>query len=296
MSNQLSDVMWLGAPNALRSIQDSYAMAMNLQMNAPARAQELISKFEQDKSVQASDFGDGPSHYLTTQYGKTAIITVSGGMVHQSEWWHSYTNTASYEAINHALISAENDPEIATVVMMMRTTGGMVSGVGTVTDTMKLMSKPVIAYSDSLTASAGYWIASGAKMIGGQALAQFGSVGVIYVHTNITEMMKGMGVKQEIFRVGDNKALVNPYEELTDKAREDKTSELERYYDAFVTQISEGRKNLNKSAIPTVTEGGKMFSAKTAMEKGLIDFVAPFSELLAYIEQNFNNNGNTTLG
>lgn len=240
-------------------------------------------------------FGEGVSSgYLSSRAGKqgrTAVLNIRDGMVQRAEWWHEYVGIASYEAINEGLLMAQADDSVDSILLHLDTPGGMVSGIDSVTDTMAKISKPIIAYTDGVMASAGYWIGSNADVVVSSRLATVGSVGALVIRQDITKMLDNMGIKMEILRAGDNKARMNPFEDLREEDREAVLADLDDSYQEFLNQIVIGRKGkVSRQGIEELTEHGRTFSGKTAMEKKLVDYVAPMLEVLEEMDEKLNNN------
>jgi len=237
---------------------------------------------------------NGVYGYMTQRAGikgRTAVLNIQGGMVQRSEWWHEYVGISSYEAINSALMAASNDESVDSILLVMDTPGGMVSGIDSVTDTMARIEKPIIAYTDGVMASAGYWIGSNADMVISSKLATVGSVGALVIRQDITKMLEDYGVKMEIFRAGDNKARMNPYEDMREEDKEYLLAELDESYQAFLDQVAIGRAHkVSRHGLEGLTEHGRTFSGKKAFEKKLVDYNSSLLEVVEQIDEKVNNN------
>jgi len=223
--------------------------------------------------------------------GRTAMISIQGGMVQRAEWWHEYVGLPSYEAINQALAAASADESVDSILLNLDSPGGMVSGIDSVTDTMARIDKPIIGYTDGVMASAAYWIGSNTDMLVSSRLATVGSVGAIVIRQDITQMLEKAGIKMEIYRAGDNKARMNPFEDMREEDKEHLQSSLDESYSAFLDQVAIGRKGkVSRQGLEELTEYGRTFSGKTAYAKNLVDYNASLIEVLEQMDETINNN------
>jgi len=287
--------IWLGSLNVMMDTAAKVKMGH-------ARYVPEVEKYKKLKGPMASDSftsENGLYGYMVQRagvQGRTAMINIRDGMVQRAEWWHEYVGLASYDAINSALTAAYADDSVDSILLNLDTPGGMVSGIDSVTDTMAKANKPIIAYTDGIMASAGYWIGSNAKMVISSKLATVGSVGALVIRQDITKMLSDAGIKMEIYRAGDNKARMNPYEDMREEDKEYLLRELDESYQAFLNQIAIGRAGkLSRTGLDELTEHGRTFSGKTAYEKKLVDYNASLLEVLEQIDEKINNNDQETL-
>ena len=162
-------------------------------------------------------------------------------------------------------------------VMIMDTPGGTVDGTPEFGLAIKNSKKPMGVFGDHQVASAGLWLASQAAVIIGNKNnpTEFGSIGVLMGLPNYDNMMKaGNYPVVEIFRASQSKekALVNPYEAISDSSREKLQSSLDSIASDFIGTVKAGRGD----KLDTKAEGlfaGRMFSANDAKKIGLIDSV-----------------------
>ena len=142
---------------------------------------------------------------------------------------------------------------------------------------------PVYCIVNSVCASGGYWIAVECDKILAYRSALVGSVGVISQFLNFHELLKNNGVKPMTLRMGKDKALINPFEELTNETfREQLGDYSAEVYNAFVERVVEKRNNKITTEDLTNNIGSKVFSSKKAVELGLIDHVVDSFEDVFY--------------
>lgn len=292
----MENSVWFGSENSFTSVMQLIKLGMEKVATDDVKLQAFHEKVERSK---ASVFDDHPAIDFMTRRagakGRTGVIKISGGMVQRAEWWHGFYSIASYDAINAALMAAEADESIDTVFLHLDTPGGMVSGIDTVTDTMSSMTKPVVGFTDGIMASAGYWIGSSTQVLVGTRLSTIGSVGAMMLRQDMTKFLEKMGISMEIYRAGDNKARINPYEAPREEDVADLNESLNQAYSAFLDHIAASPRKLSRQGLETLTEHGRTFYGTTALEKGMIDALAGEREVLEYIDKNMNNNDDSIL-
>lgn len=162
-------------------------------------------------------------------------------------------------------------------VLIMDTPGGTVDGTPELGLAIKNSKKPMGVFGDHQVASAGLWLASQAAVIVGNKNnpTEFGSIGVLMGLPNYDNMQKaGNYPNVEIFRASQSteKALVNPYEAISDSSREKLQASLNAIASDFINTVKAGRGD----KLDTKADGlfaGRMFSANDAKKIGLIDSV-----------------------
>ena len=137
--------------------------------------------------------------------------------------------------------------------------------------------RPIYAYFAETAASGGYYIAMAADEIFAHRMTLTGSIGVTYgTHIDLSGLCEKLGITTEELASGDNKAMGSYFSPLTDEQREIYHSLLAEYKGFFIDVIEKGR-GLSKEEILPLADG-RVFSAKQALENGLIDGISSFKE------------------
>ena len=108
------------------------------------------------------------------------------------------------------------------VIAFINSPGGTVVGGETLYKSIKNISqqKPIVSVMGEVATSAAYMASLGSDYIFAQEGTITGSVGVLILSSEITELAKKIGVSTEIIKSGDLKASPSPLEKMTPKARE----------------------------------------------------------------------------
>ena len=122
-------------------------------------------------------------------------------------YFAGYVTPQSLDSLEHELrTEAELDSDV--IVLYIRSPGGYVFRVP---ETARLIekiteTKPVIAYTDVVLASAAYWLASSCDAIYASPSSYIGSIGAYVEHYNYEGYYKKYGIDHKVFRSGDRKA------------------------------------------------------------------------------------------
>lgn len=242
-------------------------------------------------SMQASDYNDDqdeeeePSRLLEVQ-GNVGVLTIAGPLVPGASWVNKYVGITGYGEIREALVQAAKNPNIGAILLDINSGGGAVSGVTDVVDLIRKVDaevKPVHTYSDGMIASAAYWTGSSARRVSIGRVTEAGSIGVLTVHKEITKMMQEAGITPTVLRAGEFKALGNPYEKLSDKAKAEMQAQLDQVYRMFVDHVAARRGVSYETADSTMAQG-RIFIGDRAVASGLVDEVSNFDAVISRIQ------------
>lgn len=230
--------------------------------------------------------GARPQTKLPRVAGDVAVLPVYGMIVQRGSIWQEVFGGTATQQLQNAVVRAANDPDIKAVVFDVDSPGGTVAGVKELSDTIyeaqKASGKPFAAVSNSEMASAAYWIGSqvGPGRLFAAPGSDTGSIGVFRVHEDVSAALEEDGVKIEFIAVPEYKTEANPYQPLTDEAREHHMEQVAATYEEFVADVARGRRR-QPQTVKTNFGKGRTFNAAQAAEIGLVDRVATLSQVIA---------------
>ncbi|MCX6216381.1 S49 family peptidase [Spirosoma sp.] len=223
-----------------------------------------------EKQLQAADYSYEKAwiDYLSMN-GNVPVIPIQGTMSRGYSYDNYFSNTFLIQLLNKV---AEDDSKSGAILRYA-------SGGGTVDSTDELAAavanlsskKPVLSHV-SFCASAALWSAAPSTeiMMATSPLAKIGSIGTIYIHTNVKKAMEQQGYDIQIFRSTGSvdKAKLNPYEDLDEETIAEIYSDLDAANKAFKSGIRAGRgSKLTSDDIFT----GKVYGYAKAKSYGLAD-------------------------
>ena len=226
--------------------------------------------------------------------GAIAVIPVVGTIVPRAGQLDMCEEGTSTQQISAALADANADPSVAQILLMIDSPGGAVTGVPELCDEIGNSSKPVVAFTSGLAASAGYWIGASAGEFYMSPSAEVGSIGVWAAHYDVSEAMKADGVKPTIISAGKYKVEGNPFEPLSDEAQQFMQSRVDDYYGAFVRAVAKGR----KVSAAVVREGmgqGRCYGADQASKENMIDGIETFAQVVARMQSKMKSSAPSRL-
>ncbi|PKN73166.1 MAG: signal peptide peptidase SppA [Candidatus Cloacimonetes bacterium HGW-Cloacimonetes-3] len=130
--------------------------------------------------------------------------------------------------------------------------------------------KPVVVSMAGVAASGGYYIACKADRIVADPATITGSIGVIGLVFNATEMFKKIKVNWSTVKKGENADMGSLYRPWKDGEKDMLTRSIERTYEDFVKKVDQGRKTMNLEQVHQHAQG-RVWTGAQALEIGLID-------------------------
>ena len=170
------------------------------------------------------------------------------------------------------------------VIVFINSPGGTVVGGETLYKSIKNIAqqKPVISVMGEVATSAAYMASLGSNFIFAQEGTITGSVGVLVLSSEFTELAKKIGISTEVIKSGDLKASPSPLEKMTPKAREQMEKIVQEISKNFINLVKKERK-LNNNKTQLISDG-RIFTGQSALQIGLIDSIGNIKEAKEYLK------------
>lgn len=184
-----------------------------------------------------------------------------------------------YGDIQKALTDSVANPEVKSILLMVKSGGGSVSGVS---ETARLIQtvdkiKPVVTYSSSMMASAALWLGLSARSSYVGDTAVVGSIGTVTVLESRHRQLQDAGIDLAVVRSGRYKALGGVVEPITDLALAETQKTVDYLADIFLTYVSE-RRGVNKVSADSRFGQGRTFVGQQAVDVSLVDAVLTYNQ------------------
>lgn len=129
--------------------------------------------------------------------------------------------------------------------------------------------KPVVASIGSIGASGAYMAALGARKVYAYADSEVGSIGVVYPHLAMRELLAKVGIQLELLHEGRHKDAYQGLRPLTEEERSKIMAVAQVGYDSFIELVARER----KAPVARIRElaTGEFWSGRQALGLGLID-------------------------
>lgn len=212
----------------------------------------------------------------------TAIIRVEGSLVNRGAWIDADSGLTSYEGIAAQVQAAAADPEVTRIILDVDSPGGEATGMFTLAEAVRAAraNKRVVAVVNDVAASAAYGIASGADEIVVSPTSMVGSIGVVYLHLDMSGNMKQEGIKPTLIFAGAHKVDGNPFGPLSDEVRASLEKTVMKFYDQFLGAVAAGRPSKTSVKIARATEA-RVFIGQDAITAGLADRIGTLESVLS---------------
>lgn len=209
--------------------------------------------------------------------GSVAVHSLKGVMMKQDQWGLC-EDTPGTASLLRAMQAADAHENVVAHIVDIDSGGGTVDGTAEFGAGIKALTKPVIAYSDGIIASAAYWAASScARIVLNNSSCAVGSIGVMCTIADYKGMLEGLGVKFHDVRADDS-----------DEKNEDFYQLLQGNYKPYVTNVLNPLREMFASTVKAnrpqldTKDGnkllrGSMYFAETAVANGLVDEIGGFS-------------------
>jgi signal peptide peptidase SppA len=212
------------------------------------------------------------------------VIQILGTITNRASAFQCWSGGTSTMAIGSMLDQAVADPTIGAIILDVDSPGGSVAGVTELSS--KIFNargkKPIIAISNSLMASAAFWIASAADEIVVTPSADIGSVGVIGVHTDTSEADEKAGIKTTFVTAGKFKG--EGAMPLTDEGLSAMQERVNEFHDMFVTDLARNR-GVSENKVRNDFGQGRVMGASAAIANKLADRIGTFEQVVEDIQK-----------
>ena len=138
---------------------------------------------------------------------------------------------------------------------------------------------PVLAFTEDVAASGGYWLACAADEIFADESSIIGSIGVVASSFGFVELMEKFGVERRLHTQGDKKSLMDPFspEKPADVRR--LTALQKDIFEAFKDTVRERRGKKLKLA-ERQAFSGEIWTGRKALKHGLIDGIGDLRSVM----------------
>lgn len=267
----ICETPWAMLPSAFAVLREVVAMRLEGVVLSPEEIEERIAA------------GPGKREPVRVGGGAIAVIPLSGPIFPRANLMTDISGGTSLETFGRTVQVASADPQIGTIVLDVNSPGGSVDlmpeTVATLRDARK--STPIVAVANTMAASAAYWLAAQADELVVSPSARVGSIGVIAAHDDESAMWEEhRGIKTTLITAGKHKAEANPFEPLSDEAREMIQAMVDEVYGWFVADVAKGR-GVGRKAVEAGFGQGRLVGAQAAVDAGMADRVGTLEGTIA---------------
>lgn len=219
---------------------------------------------------------------------KVAIIEVEGMLMNARSGGLLQPTENKVSLFVQQLEQAAGDRQVRAVVLRINSPGGTVTASDTlyqaVVDFREKTGKPVVAATQEVAASGGYYVALGADRIVAHPTSVVGSIGVIFHTFDFEGTMQKIGMRAQAIKSGPLKDMGSPFHRLTDPERAVMQAMVDEYHARFVERVKAHRAITDEPTLELATDG-RVFSGEQAQAIGLVDVTGTLEDAIDLAQQ-----------
>jgi protease IV len=204
---------------------------------------------------------------------KILIIPIQGFISNSPDEGFLTSKPSVVQEVVSQLNIAEDDENIKSIILQIGSLGGTVTASDIlyheITRLKKRKDVKIVAVLMDIATSGGYYIALPADFIVAHPTTVTGSVGVVFIRPEVTDLMGKIGVGVNVIKSGDNKDMGAIYRKATAEEKELLQNLVDKLGKRFIHLISEHR-NIDDQNLSEVASA-KIMLADEAEQLGLID-------------------------
>ena len=173
---------------------------------------------------------------------------------------------------------ASRDEKIRAIIFRVNSPGGSAVGSEIVWRAVREAQdrgKPVVVSMGDVAGSGGYYVAMGADSIVAEPGTITGSIGVVYMKLDFSEMLSNLGIHFDYAKSAEISDSLSISRGMNEKELEQLNGAIGEVYRNFTSKVAQGRK-LSPEQAEDVARG-RVWSGIAARERGLVDELGGFS-------------------
>jgi protease-4 len=190
--------------------------------------------------------------------------------------------------LREALEKAEEDEDVAALLLRVQSPGGTVSASETlfheVLSWKERTNRPVVAHLEGTATSGAYYVSMAADEVIVHPTTVTGSIGVIFAGLNLSGLMEKIGVENQTVKSGSYKDAGSPFRPMRAEERAQLQSVIDDFHARFRSVVDGGRSGLDRAAVDRLSDG-RIFSATQALDLGLVDRIGYLDDAVKAAEE-----------
>lgn len=259
---------------------------------------ELVKKYPEDEKLKL-DFSNpfamfqmfGKALEEAQEEGKPgiALVYIDGGIMlgrNEPDFLSGGTSAGS-TTIRRAFEKARTDDNVKAVVVRVNSPGGsaLASDIMWEAATRCAKEKPVIVSMGGVAGSGGYYVSIPADTIFAEETTITGSIGVVggkMVTRGLFD--EKLGITTTEFERGKRAGLFSANRPWTEEERQFMAGYMNSIYEQFKGRVKQSRGDRIKGELEPLA-GGRVYTGKQALERGLVDKLGGLADALQYARQ-----------
>lgn len=245
-------------------------------------AADRLAALTEDDSGREARIAPARAAKIARATGRVAVLPVRGVLSHRMDSLKESSGNTTYERLGESMHRLMGDDNVKAIVLDVNSPGGVTDGLPELAAEMRAMrggDKPIVACVNTMAASGAYWLAAQADELVVTPSGEVGSIGVYTMHEDISALLDMEGVKETLIFAGEYKVEGNPFEPLSDEAREAIQADVDAFHEMFLADVAAGR-GVTTAVVAEQFGKGRTVLARDAAGRGMADRVATLEETL----------------
>lgn len=138
---------------------------------------------------------------------------------------------------------------------------------------------PVLAFTEDVAASGGYWLACAGDEIWAEETSIVGSIGVVTATFGFKEAIRRLGVERRLYTAGERKRLLDPFLD-EDPEGVERLKAVQQDMHVSFKELVRARRGGRLTADDATLFNGDIWTGRTALKLGLVDGVGELRGVL----------------
>lgn len=194
----------------------------------------------------------------------------------------------AHETTVDLIRNARNNPMYKGIILRVDSGGGSAQASDIILRELKLAQSenklPVVVSMAGVAASGGYYISASADRIIANPTTLTGSIGVIGLAFNASEMFKKIKVNWSTVKKGDRSDMGSIFRSWSADEKKLIEDSIEHTYDDFISKVADGRKELSKDEVNAIAQG-RIWTGEQAKSNGLVDDLGGLDVAVEHIRE-----------
>ena len=217
-----------------------------------------------------------------TEKGKILVVSLRGVISTRPKEGTLRTMQSMVQEVVSQLRMAEKDKEIKCLLLKVDSPGGTATASDILYNEILAFKertnvKIVVSMMD-IAASGAYYVSLPADVIFAHPTTITGSIGVVFMRPNVTELIDKIGVTMNVNKSGKNKDMGSPFRKTTEEEAQILQDLTDGLADQFFTLVAKHR-GLEKSVLSTISTA-RVYLPDEARALGLIDKIGYLDEAI----------------
>ena len=219
---------------------------------------------------------------------KAVRIPVRGMiMLGDSGGWRSPEEGSAAIALR-AIRRATADESVKAILLEVDSGGGGITASDILYDALvrfkaKDPGRTIVVHMGDIAASGAYYISLPADRILAHPTTITGSIGVLISSYNLRELASKIGLRNVVIKSGENKDMLNPFQDLTDEQEQLLQTLIDQMYERFVGLVAQHR-GMSLEKAKEIADG-RIYLATQAHKIGLVDGTGYESDALNAVRE-----------